>query len=73
MPICRLLQNAPMAPEDIRHLTKAYEQTLRTIGLKDRDDPITEMVAKKIIEVAQTGLRDPAQISARAIKALGAE
>jgi hypothetical protein len=73
MPICRLLQNASMGPEDIRHLMKAYEQTLRTIGLNDRDDPITEMVAKKIIEVAQTGLRDPAQISARAIKALGVQ
>jgi hypothetical protein len=49
-------------------LEAAYEQTLRTTGLKDRGDPIIEMIAKKIIEIAQTGVRDPAQISMRAIK-----
>jgi hypothetical protein len=73
MPVYRLFQNVPMGPEEIWHLTKAYEETLRTIGLKDRDDPIVQMVAKKIIEVAQTGVRDPAQISAEAIKALGVQ
>jgi ribosome-binding factor A len=44
---------------------------LRAIGLKDRNDPITEMIAKKIIEIAQTGVRDPAQISTLAIKEIG--
>jgi hypothetical protein len=60
-----------MGPEEIRRLEAAYEQTLRTIGLKDRNDPITEMIAKKVIEIAQTGVRDPAQISALAIKEIG--
>jgi hypothetical protein len=56
MAIYRLLQNSPMGPEEIRRLeAAAYEQALRTIGLKDRGDPITEMIAKKIIEIAQTG------------------
>jgi hypothetical protein len=63
MAIYRILQNSPMGPEEIRCLEKAYEQTLRTIGLKDRNDPITQMIAKKIIEIAQTGVQDPAQLS----------
>ena len=71
MAIYRLLQNSPMGPEEISRLEAAYEQTLRTIGLKDRGDPITEMIAKKIIEIAQTGVRDPAQIAMRAIKEIG--
>jgi hypothetical protein len=71
MAIYRLLQNSPMGPEEISRLEAAYEQTLRAIGLKDRNDPITEMIAKKIIEIAQTGVRDPAQISMRAIKEIG--
>jgi hypothetical protein len=71
MAIYRLLQNTPMGPEEISRLEAAYEQTLRTIGLKDRGDPITEMIAKKIIEIAQTGVRDPAQICMRAIKEIG--
>jgi hypothetical protein len=29
------------------------------------------MIAKKIIEIAQTGVRDPAQISTLAIKEIG--
>jgi hypothetical protein len=70
MAIYRILQNAPMGPEDIRRLTDAYEYTLRALSVKDRNDPLTEFIAKKIIEIGQTGLRDPAQISARAIQEL---
>ncbi|WP_244429981.1 hypothetical protein [Bradyrhizobium liaoningense] len=50
--------------------TKAYEQTLRVLCVKDRDDPLTELVAKTIIKIAQKGLKDPAQISAQAITEL---
>ena len=49
----------------------AYEGALRVLGLADRTDPITEIIAKKIIEVAQTGERDPLRIQARAIAELG--
>jgi len=71
MPIQRMLQNSPLHPEDIRVLVAAYEKTLTALGLKDRNDPITELVAKKIIEIGQTGVRDPQQISRRAIEELG--
>jgi len=60
-----------LKPEEISRLEAAYEQALQTLCVKDRDDPLTEMVAKKIIEIAQTGIHDPAQIAARAIKELG--
>ena len=71
MTIHRLLQNVPFEPEDIDRLVIAYEETLRALGLSDRNDQITEIVAKKIIEIGQTGIRDPAQISQLAIKAIG--
>ena len=71
MAIYRLLQNMPMGPEDIRRLTTAYEQALRTLGIVDRGDPMAELVARKIIEIAQTGIREPADISAQAIKEIG--
>jgi hypothetical protein len=73
MPISRLLQNLPIGPAEISRMTAAYEQTLRTIGLVDRNDPIAEMIAKKIIEIAQSGVREPADISALAIKELGVQ
>ena len=50
MPIHRLLQkHMPMEPEEISRLTTAYEQALRGIGLVDRNDPLSEMVAKRVI------------------------
>ncbi|UVO27035.1 hypothetical protein [Bradyrhizobium arachidis] len=54
----------------VSRITAAYEQTLRTLCVKDRDDPLTEMVAKKIIKVAQSSVYTPTEISARAIKEL---
>jgi hypothetical protein len=45
-------------------------ERLHTLCVKDRDDPLTEMIAKKIIKIAQTGVHDPAQISALAINEL---
>lgn len=63
MGIYRLLQNSAFAPEDITPLVAAYEDCLRVLKLSDRSDPITEIIAKKIIELAQTGIRDSARLS----------
>ena len=71
MAIYRLLQNCAFGPDEIERMTTAYEDTLRVLGLADRADPVTEIIAKKIIEVAQTGERDPLRIRARAISELG--
>jgi len=70
MTIHRLLQNSPLGPEDIERLVVAYEQTLRELGLTDRNDPLTLVVAKKVIEIRQTGIRDPARISELALRQL---
>ena len=42
-----------------------------TLGVKDRDDPLTETIAKTIIKIAQTGVHDAAEISALTIRQLG--
>lgn len=72
MTIHRLLQNVPLTPEDIGRLVAAYEATLRALELANRSDPLTEIVASKIIEIGQTGVRDPLQISQLAVRELGA-
>jgi len=73
MPIYRLLQNSPLGPEEIAVLTEAYEATLRKLGLVDRNDPIAEIIAKKIIELGQRGVRQAEQLIELAIKELGVE
>ena len=70
MAIYRLLQKSAFGPEEIRCMTTAYEDALRVLGLIDRNDPMTEILAKKIVEIAQTGERDPSRIRAKAVAAL---
>ena len=41
---------------------------MRVLQLADRQDPITELVARKIIEVAGTGERDPTRIREQALR-----
>jgi hypothetical protein len=71
MAIYRLLQNSAFAPEDISRLVAAYEDCLHILNLADRSDPITKLLAKKIIEIGQTGMRDPVQIGRLALKEIG--
>jgi hypothetical protein len=71
MAIYRLLKNSTLGPEEISRIIAAYEQALDTLCVKDRDDRLTEMIAKTIIKIAQTGVHDAAQISALTIKRLG--
>jgi hypothetical protein len=49
----------------------AYEQTLPPLGLKDRSDLITQLVAEKIIAVGRLGIEDPAEISKLVLNELG--
>jgi hypothetical protein len=69
--IHRLLQNSAFGPEEIDRMVKAYEASVRVLRGADRSDASAEAVAKKIIEVAQTGERDPVKLSRRALKDLG--
>jgi len=57
----------PLEPEEMSRLKTAYEQALRGIGLVDQDDPLSEMVAKKVFKIAKSGVRDATDIAALAI------
>jgi hypothetical protein len=62
MPIYRLLQHQAFEPEVTAVLGKVFEEVLRSLGLADRSDPLTELVARKVIELAQRGERDPVRL-----------
>ena len=71
MAIYRLLKFSAFDPEEIACMTAAYEDALRVLQLANRQDPITELVAKKIIDVAQLGERDPKRLCEKALTELG--
>jgi hypothetical protein len=71
MAIYRLIAKGSFGPAEIEAMTAAYEAALVDLGLLDRDDPITEIVATAIVSVASMGVRDPVTIQARALNATG--
>ena len=51
-------------------MTAPYESALVEIGLVDRNNLLTEMLAKSILSVTATGERDPEKLKERALYAL---
>ena len=66
MTIYRRLQGTPLA--ETGHLIAAYELTLRALDLVNGTTALTAMIADKVIEIRATGLKEPAEISKRAVK-----
>ena len=62
MPINRLFRDGDFKPEDVERLNRAFAFALSTLGLVDRNDPICEIVAHKVIAIDATGTQDPKEI-----------
>jgi len=71
MPIRRLLAGSNLETDEIEILPRSFDQALRSLHLVDRNDPLTEMVARKIIEVGASTMHDPREIAKAAVKLLG--
>jgi hypothetical protein len=69
MPIKRLLERQVFPPELVVILGEVFEDVLRTLGLNNREDPLTELIAKKVIELAQSGERNPIRLKALTVEA----
>jgi hypothetical protein len=57
MLITPFLRNQAFEPEHIVAMSEAFRRARTSLGLADRADPITELVARHIIEQAQAGVR----------------
>ena len=71
MPIRLLLEHDHLfEPEEIDSLILAFENTLRVLGLTNREDPLTVAVAKRIIQLAKDDERDPSRLRDGILEAL---
>ena len=70
MTMHRLIQNLAFNQDDIERLAAAYEEVLRALHISDRDDPINEAIAQRIIEGARAGVRDPKALCKMAVNDL---
>jgi hypothetical protein len=56
MPITKFLDGHSFDPETRRVMGVALEMARAALGLADRTDPITEILAKRIIALAKEGI-----------------
>jgi hypothetical protein len=68
MPGLRLIEGAAFDPEITRLMGVAYEQAC--ISVEQGNTAARELVAKRIIEAARRGERDPARLAAYGLKGL---
>jgi hypothetical protein len=71
MPINRMFRDGNIKAEEVERLNRAFTFTLRSLSLVDRDDPVCEIVARKVIEIDAAGTREPDEIARLAVKQLG--
>jgi hypothetical protein len=68
MPITPYLAGQAFEPELIREMSLALETVCDTLNLRLTDDSNTRLVASKIVELAQRGVRDAPTLSAMTLK-----
>jgi hypothetical protein len=59
MPITPFLRNQAFDPETVEVMGKVFVLTCEALGLSDRSDAMTKLVAEKIIELAPRGFKNP--------------
>lgn len=69
MPIRELLEGTSFGPDEIKAIVEAFDGACRTLGLRERNDPLVEMIAQKTISVASDGARTAEEIQRRVLAA----
>ena len=64
-------QGAAFGPVDVTRLTIAYHAVLHQLGLVDHENGATLIVAKRIVDLASQGERDPERLVATTLEILG--
>jgi hypothetical protein len=70
VPITPFLRGQAFDPELVEAMGAAFSKTCDALGLTERTDPITALVAQKILELAERGLRNPTAMHLMAINEL---
>jgi hypothetical protein len=73
MPLHRYLEGAVFGPDDLKVMTAAFEAALLKLGLSNRQDRVTELVARKVISLAKQGERDPERLCDGAVSSFSGD
>ena len=67
MPIRKFIPGSTFDPETIARMVAAFEGARAILNIDDHDDPLVEVVAKKVISLASQGIIDPDEIKRRVV------
>ena len=70
MAIYQFLKDSEFGPEEIKVIAAAYERACEHLELKAKPEHMRQLVAKRVLALAQTGERDPQWISKRVVRDL---
>lgn len=74
MPFDSILPGSEFSPTDVNNMAVAYEAALTLLKINNHEaDPLCELLARKVIDIARKGERDPAHICALALSELNVE
>ena len=62
MPIKKYIPGTTFGPETIKDMTNRIRADTSILNLENPDDPLVEVVAKKVISLASQGTLDPKEI-----------
>ena len=65
----RVFRESSFDPETMRSMNEAFAGSLASLGLKDKDDALTMIVAETLIALAQQGERDAGRLEAATLEA----
>jgi len=64
MPLSPYLKGAVFDPKAIETMNRAFEAVRESLQITTGDDPIAEIAARKIIDLARNGERNPERLCA---------
>ena len=68
MPLCAFVHEAEFDPELLTSMGNAFAAACEALGLAEKSDKVTELVASRIIALVRCGERDPQRLKAAVLK-----
>jgi hypothetical protein len=69
MPIRDAFPDRDFEPATLAVMNSAYNCALTTLGIKDRADPATKLIAEKIASIVDSGVRDGHEVYEKTVAA----
>ena len=70
MPIREMLKRQEfLEPKETAILCEVFEDVLKTLRIVDREDVLTTLIARKLVELARAGERDSRRLKQKTLRA----